>query len=168
MRARTFLFCFLNIASTNRLSICATAAYHFCTNYARKYRFRILSDIINPLSVRYSAEKCEQFCVFLSPKTISYNSVYYKSEPIPHPLPVNREGVQKAANLFILFSKYSCICALSPHITFAPNYARKYRFRILSSRPHFRWHLCPKKSCAFYSLAIKNICSLVSFLRLVI
>ena len=67
-------------------SICALYQHIVLTpNYARKYRFRILSDIINPLSVRYSAEKCEQFCVFLSPKTISYNSVYYKSVSIPLP-----------------------------------------------------------------------------------
>ena len=37
-------------------------------------------------------------------------------------------------NLLLLLAT-AIICALPPHITLAPDYARKYRFRILSSRP---------------------------------
>ena len=85
--------------------ICARPPnFTLAPNYARKYRFW------NPIGQFcfqkvYSFENTNNFCAYSSPRTISNNSVYSRSGPIPHPLPVNREGELKCTNSFILFSK---------------------------------------------------------------
>ena len=63
-----------------------------------------------PLRARFSIEffptagSYRKFCAYTIPTTISDNSTYYKSGPIPHPLPVNREGESMFTSLFVQLS----------------------------------------------------------------